>query len=149
MTTIVPYTIYSIPFFNFVQILTQIFTKKCDSHFAPAAAILYKGGVFARYFYLQHLAKKFMNKTKFLLYTYIIFQTQFLSKEKLKKRDCKQAVSLFFCLPHIENIIILSKSCLIPIIAEISKFLHNSFKTCTLAGRIIYKSTIISFNVST
>lgn len=96
MTTIVPYTIYSIPFFNFVQILTQIFTKKCDSHFAPAAAILYKGGVFARYFYLQHLAKKFMNKTKFLLYTYIIFQTQFLSKEKLKKKETASKRSLFF-----------------------------------------------------
>lgn len=149
MTTIDPYTIYSIPFFNFVQILTQIFVKKCDSHFAPAAAILYKGGVFARYFYLQHLAKKFMNKTKFLLYTYIIFQTQFLSKEKLKKKRLQASGLSFFCLPHIENIIILTKSCFIPVVTEISKFLNNGFKSRAFVGKITYKTAVISFNIST
>ena len=49
MTTIDPYTIYSIPFFNFVQILTQIFVKKNAAAISPRLPLSsYKGGVFAR-----------------------------------------------------------------------------------------------------
>lgn len=41
MTTIDPYTIYSIPFFNFVQILTQIFVKKMRQPFRPGCHYLH------------------------------------------------------------------------------------------------------------
>ena len=83
MTTIVPYTIYSIPFFNFVQILTQISAKKMQQPFRPGCRYVHIKEVYLRGAILtkRPARKIYEYKTKLLLYTLIIFQIRFLSKE--------------------------------------------------------------------
>lgn len=65
MTTIDPYTIYSIQFFNFVQILTQIFVKNAAA-ISPRLPLSYIKEVYLQgTFTYNTLQKEFMNKTKF------------------------------------------------------------------------------------